>query len=126
MTDILWELEKGVFDRVEPAVSVPVYDNVPQNSAYPYVVYNGADSDQDDFLNGAMDNVSFSLNVWSQEGGKKGIQNIMGEIYNALHNESFSITGGTVVSIRVTRRRAVAEDPETMNGQISCLARIRH
>lgn len=127
MSDQALALQKAVFAELSSALSVPVYDAVPQDSNYPYVTYNATNVNNDDFLTERMDQLSISLNVWSRTLGQEEVLRIMGDIDDALHRARLSLDTGSLVSLRVTAKRTNREDDnETYMGQISLLAHIQH
>lgn len=120
-------LQKAIFAKLGSALSVTVYDAVPQDSDYPYVTYNDTNVNNDDFLTERMDQLSISLNVWSRTLGQEEVLRIMGDIDDALHRARLSLDTGSLVSLRVTAKRTNREDDnETYMGQISLLAHIQH
>lgn len=91
------DLQKAIYGAINTVISAPVYDHVPQNATYPYVVI-GEDNFNDwstDDKNGFVATVN--LHVWDRPkgtSGKRGKQvtkEIQGEIYNILQRSNFAI-----------------------------------
>lgn len=87
------EIQKAIYSALDSALSVPVYDDVPDNAAAPYVVI-GADTlvafDTDD---GSGFEATLTIHSWSVYRGRKEIKELQGAIYDALHRAELSISG---------------------------------
>ena len=120
-------LQKALFAELGNALTEPVYDQVPHDASYPYVNFNTADTQPNDFLAERMSEVAVSLNVWSRSGGQAEVQRVIGEIYKALHKTRLPLDVGDMIEIRVTNLRTGREkDAKTYTGQVSLLALIHH
>ena len=88
-----------------------VYDEVPENSSYPYVNI-GADA-QNEYdtkdLNGS--DVTINIDVWSQYKGSKEAKNIMDRVHTLLHDTSLTVTGFNLVNLRF-QSSGVLRDPD--------------
>lgn len=93
------EIQQAVFDRLASDSSLTVYDHVPEDAAFPYVVI-GEDThvpfDTDDSL-GAESTVT--IHVWSRYRGKKEAKEIQGIIYDALTRQELTIDGYDLITI---------------------------
>lgn len=98
--------------------TVPVYDYVPQDSAYPYVVIDGTEIINDDPLASRRDERMIYLSVWSQYLGQKETWDILAAIDNLLHNTKPVPDVGRIAICRVNSKRTVREpDNLTFQGQ---------
>lgn len=92
-------LQSAVYQRLSDALSVPVYDDVPANAEFPYVVL-GEDThipwDTDDST-GAESTIT--LHIWSRERGKREAKQIQGEIYAALNRYDLPVSGFHTVTM---------------------------
>lgn len=92
-------LHEAVFDRLSGQLSTPVYDNVPKNASFPYVVI-GEDThvpfDTDDSLGSES---TVTIHVWSRYRGKKEAKQIQGEIYDALTRQELELDGYDLITI---------------------------
>lgn len=91
------EIQKAVFTRLNNALSVPVYDAVPDNAVAPYVVI-GDDTlieFDSDLLNGFEATVT--IHTWSVYRGRFEVKQLMGLIYNALHRAELNVQGYNLV-----------------------------
>ena len=110
-----WELQKAIFTALNGNVSgignanVPVYDDVPEGTVYPYVVIGEETSSN----NGTktLDGVehTLTLHVWSQYRGRREIKEIMQSVYEKLHNTAITVTGASLVNIRQEFSNTLAE-----------------
>lgn len=93
------EIQQAVFDRLASDSSLTVYDHVPEDAAFPYVVI-GEDThvpfDTDDSL-GAESTVT--IHVWSRYRGKKEAKDMQGTIYDALTRQELTIDGYDLITI---------------------------
>lgn len=94
-------LQKAVFDALDGYVQLtaPVYDNVPQDSGFPYIVVG-----EDNINNWDTDSelgvtASVVIHTWSRYRGKKETKELQGHIYDALHRASLAATGYNFVTI---------------------------
>jgi len=91
------EVQKAIYGVLDNALSIPVYDDVPDNANAPYVVIG-----DDTFVEFDTDSeVGFEATVtihsWSVYRGRSQVKNIMGQIYNALHRAEFTVTGYNLI-----------------------------
>lgn len=111
-----WELQKALFSTLNGSVtgmesaSVSVYDDVPENTAYPYVVI-GEESTSN---NGSKDldglEHTITLHIWSQYRGRREIKEIMESVYSLLHNTAITVSGASLVNIRQEFSTTLAEN----------------
>ena len=92
------EIQQAVFDALG-AEGLRVYDHVPSDAAFPYVVI-GEDThipfDTDDSL-GAESTVT--IHVWSRYRGKKEAKELQASIYSALTRAELSIDSYDLITI---------------------------
>jgi hypothetical protein len=120
-----WELQKAIFTKLNGNVdgldgaNIPVYDDVPQQSNYPYVQIGEETSAN----NGTktLDGIEHTLtmHIWSQYRGRREIKTIMKSVYDLLHNTAISVTGASLVNVRQEFSTTLAEnDGITRHGVI--------
>lgn len=119
-------LHKALFAKLG-ALSTPVYDAVPQGTAYPYITIDmSAASNMDALVERTQERFVY-LNVWSESRGQEQVLGIIGDIDAALHNVRLTLDTGTVVSVRVdqtaTRRDA---DNVTFMGSVTLRIITQH
>jgi len=120
-----WELQKAIFAKLNGNVdgldgaNIPVYDDVPQQSNYPYVQMGEETSAN----NGTktLDGLEHTLtmHIWSQYRGRREIKTIMKSVYDLLHNTAISVTGASLVNVRQEFSTTLSEnDGITRHGVI--------
>ena len=77
-----------------------VFDDVPENTAYPYVVIGEETATNIDTKDKDAHEHTLTIHVWSQYRGRKKIKNIMSSVYTTLHNASITVSGASLVNIR--------------------------
>ncbi len=119
-TSIFSTLTGGTLTDISgTSITSKVFDDVPEGTAYPYVVIG----EETAIPVGAKDTDghehTLTFHVWSQYRGRKEIKQIMQQIYTLLHNVAISITGATLVNIRHEFERTLLEsDGITRHGVI--------
>lgn len=117
-------LQKAIFtalngDSTLGNLVTGVYDCIPDNTAFPYVVI-GEETGRN---NGTvtLDGLEYTLtmHVWSDYKGSYETKNIMARIYDLLHNQSIAVTGASLVNIRQEFEQIVIDsDGVTRHGII--------
>jgi hypothetical protein len=110
-----WELQKSIFSTLNGnttgmnGANVPVFDDVPEGTLYPYVVLGEETAVNNGTKN--LDGVEHTLTIhaWSQYRGRREIKEIMQSVYENLHNTAISVTGASLVSIRQEFNTTLAE-----------------
>ena len=90
------EIQAAIFAQVS-AIGYPVFDHVPQDTAFPYIVIGDDTSipwDTDDSLGSET---TCTIHIWSRHRGRKEVKEIGRTIYEKLHRAEFPIIGGTLV-----------------------------
>ena len=119
-TSIFSTLTGGTLTDISgTSITSKVFDDVPEGTAYPYVVIG----EETAIPVGAKDTDghehTLTFHVWSQYRGRKEIKQIMQQIYTLLHNVAISITGATLVNIRHEFERTLLEsDGITRHGVV--------
>jgi len=113
------EIQKAVYAVLSGALSVPVYDHVPQDTKYPYVVVGDDTSvpfDTDDSLGSES---TVTVHVWSQYRGRSEVKALLQEIYDALHRQDVAVENATTIeSIAEFQETIVEADGLTRHGII--------
>lgn len=112
-------LHKALLTALNSACSCSVYDGVPQDAAFPYVVIDYMTSENNDFLVGRMDVRFVYLMVWSRNLGQAEVMGIIEEI-ETLNEQPLTLDTGAVASLRVDSKRTAREaDNLTFKGQVT-------
>ncbi len=85
----LWPLQKAIFQRLSSDSTLSgmvtgVFDQVPENQPYPYVVIGEPNELPFDTKNTFGEEISLVIHVWSKYPGKKEAYNILGACQQAL------------------------------------------
>ncbi len=103
-----FELQKSVFgvlnsanitDAAGSAIS-GVFDDVPEGTAYPYIVVGEESSNNVSTKSLDMHEHTLTIHTWSQYRGLKEIKVIMKQIYDNLNDVSLNVTGGQAVNMK--------------------------
>jgi len=92
------EIQTAIFTRLNTGLTVPVFDNVPDNQPKPYVVVGDDTVIEWDTDNNAGFEATITLHVWSDYPGKAEVKTIQGEIYDLLHRAEFSVIGYNLIN----------------------------
>ena len=93
-------LDGGTINDADGNAITGVFDDVPENTAYPYVVIGEETATNIDTKDKDAHEHTLTIHVWSQYRGRKEIKNIMSSVYTLLHNASTTVSGASLVNIR--------------------------
>ena len=104
----IFELQKSVFSALNGASITDaggsaitcVFDDVPQDTAYPYIVIGEETASNISTKTLDMHEHTLTIHTWSQYRGRKEIKVIMEQIYDTLNNASLSVSGGQAVNMK--------------------------
>ena len=97
---IFTALDNATINDVSGNSITGVFDDVPENTAYPYVVIGEETATNIDTKDKDAHEHTLTIHVWSQYRGRKEIKNIMSSVYTTLHNASITVSGSSLVNIR--------------------------
>jgi plastocyanin/RNA-binding protein YhbY len=80
--------------------NVSVFDDVPENTAYPYVVIGEETTSNSGTKTKDGVEHTLTIHVWSQYRGRREIKEIMQSVYEKLHNTAISVIGASLINIR--------------------------
>ena len=104
------DLQKAIYATLDAALSVPVYDEVPEGAALPYVVI-GDISEVGDYSHSVDGRqMTVTIHVWSNYPGMAEARTIAADITAALHFQELQITGYRPVPL-VLEYHNVLRDP---------------
>jgi len=105
MTDSGNAFQAALFEVLTSALSVPVYDAVPEGSTFPYVVIGDDNAVESDSFSTTRDDRTIRLTVWSAMVGKKEVREIAADIRAALHRQRLTLTTGRLVHMWIEREQ---------------------
>lgn len=117
MSDAALEVQTAVLTQLIAQLTCPIYDHVPEDTNFPYVTI-GQDT-QDDWSGEGFEGETHTLtiHIWSQYRGRKEAKDLMKEIKDALHEQSLTLTGHSLVLLRWEFADTVLEeDGRTYHG----------
>lgn len=79
---------------------VAVYDEVPENSAYPYISIGEATSTDYSTSDLSGSQTTMTIHIWSQYKGAKEAKNIMDRVHTLLHDTTLTVTGFNLINLR--------------------------
>lgn len=110
-------IQEAIYTALTAALSVPVYDDVPQpddsgaSDDFPYVTIGEDVITYDDTDTEDIKQVSVTVHVWSRYSGRREVKQIQGQIYSALHRTDLSHPGYNFITL--TEQSATSErDPD--------------
>ena len=103
-----FELQKSVFGVLNSAnitdaagsAITGVFDDVPEGTAYPYIVVGEESSNNISTKSLDMHEHTLTIHTWSQYRGLKEIKVIIAQIYDNLNDVSLSVSGGQAVNMK--------------------------
>lgn len=122
MADCLWELQKAAFtvldgDATLSGLVTGVYDQVPQDTSFPFVVIESIGSSGKSTKTEEVIQAIVSIAVYSRYRGKKEVWEILNEVKRIMHNNLLSMTGCTMVINKYQRSGAqILSDGLTQRG----------
>jgi Protein of unknown function (DUF3168) len=122
MSDAGWAIQTAIFTALNGNIGagVSVYNHVPQNAAYPYVVIDGCEIVSDDYFTERKSTYNVYLSVWSQYNGNRQVLDIISAIDTALHRKKLTLTFGSMVNMIIARKRCkIDADGITYMGAVS-------
>ncbi|MCJ0932923.1 DUF3168 domain-containing protein [Virgibacillus halodenitrificans] len=110
----LWPLQVSLFQRLTNDADVMkivtgVFDHVPADQAYPYVVIGEPVSDPWDTKTTTGEQIAIVIHVWSQYKGKKECYDILNACLQATSNR-LSIEGGFSIENQERTNMTVFDD----------------
>lgn len=116
--------------RNDPGVTALIgarsYDRPPDNAVHPYVTLGPADAFEDDAEGITALEVTQQIDVWSlYQGGQSEARRVADAVRKALHNHETALADGTLVDMRVTAVRVMADpDGVTSHGVVTIQALV--
>jgi len=106
------ELQKAIYSRMinysaltsllatDPRSTSPaVYDHVPQDATFPYVVVGDTTMAPFDTDDSTGNDATVTIHVWSEYRGRIETKEIQDAIYNALHRNDLTVTGSDTIMV---------------------------
>ena len=127
MADPLAAIHKAIYTALNTAMSIDVYDYVPQNASYPYVEIERSVASSEDSLVAQKDNVFTFVTIWSDYKGQKEILEQMETAYAALHRQKLALDNGNMVECMVQMRDTSRDvNDKTFIGSLTVRSLVEH
>lgn len=112
--DWLKEIQEQMYTTLSDA-ELTVYDFVPDNEHWPYVTFGDPDTAAFDTQEYDGAEITYPIHVWHrpEDRGKAPVLEIQQTIYDLLHKTDFTLTCGSVVSMRFLNAEIVV-DPDNV------------
>jgi len=113
-----FELQKTVFSALNSAsitdaagsAITGVFDDVPEGTAYPYVVMGEETATNIGVKDKDMHEYTQTIHVWSQYRGMRDVKEIMEQIYTLLNDYSITVSGASAITLRHEFQTVLLED----------------
>ena len=108
MTDLSWPVQQTVFTTLTGNAGIQVllgsparvYDHVPTDATFPYLTIGDDTAREAGAKTFEGQEITLTLHAWSRQRGRNQTKDILAAAYTALHDQSLSLTGGTLVNLR--------------------------
>ena len=113
-----WNLQKAIYSRLnggsitdenDQAIT-GVFDDVPEGTAYPYVVMGAETATNIGLKDKDMHEYTQTIHVWSQYRGLRDVKEIMEQIYTLLNDYSITVSGASAITLRHEFQTVLLED----------------
>lgn len=124
MSDPALALQAALYGRLSAELSCPVYDAVPSDATYPYVVLDAEAVTNASPLSGRKrEHRYIYLSVWSTYAGQAEVKRLNAEIAAALDGRPLELSTGRAVAVRV-ERMATQREPDGVTYQGTVTVRV--
>lgn len=121
----LMEIQRALYTRLSGdgvlmGMVSGVHDDVPQNSALPYVILGDGDQNVRPADAAVVTECQLELQVWTRTGGRKTALTILNRLHALLHLGTLTLSGYQLVTLRVEQASTrLAEQGERMLGEMT-------
>lgn len=126
----LMEIQRALYtklggDGVLMGMVSGVYDDVPQNSALPYVVIGDGNQNVRPSDAAVVTECQLELHVWTQAGGRKTALTILNRLHALLHLGTLTLSGYQLVTLRVAQASThLAVQQERLTGTLTVFVAV--
>lgn len=121
-------LQKGVYDILTANQGTPVYDDVPEEAAFPYISFGLFTAKSNGGKVTDISDVSITLLIWSDYEGKKVVNGIAEEIIAVLgeNKPNLSDDDFRMMSLEFDILEAFPEDEYGYRAAVTFIAKIQN
>jgi hypothetical protein len=100
-----WLLQQAVYSRLSgdaalATMGAAVYDEVPQDAAYPYITLGDVTETSNDTMGRTGRDVTLTIHIWSQYPGSKQAKEVYGRLDELLDRWTPTVTGWNAVQMQ--------------------------
>jgi hypothetical protein len=105
MTSASWALQQAVFATLCAAGDVHalagnrIFDAVPRNAAFPYIVVGEAAETPNNSADGSLSEHKLQVHIWSRGGGHREIKQLAEAVREALDGASLVLSGHCLIDL---------------------------
>jgi len=93
MSDASSAVQAAIYEALDAALLVPVFDRVPQNQVPEYVVIGeGNELPADTKTHHGVEHI-LDINVYTDKRGQKSVKDILATVYTTLHRRTIDVSG---------------------------------
>jgi hypothetical protein len=119
-----WQVQKSIVGALKSDVALiallggeRIYDSVPRQASYPFVVYGQSIASDWSTSSERGDEHLLTLHVWTKSGGKRDVFRIMNEVRRVLGEVELALTDHRLVNLRpISEDARLDEDGRTYHG----------
>lgn len=124
-------LQKAIYEALQPPVyedGVPVYDDVPEDAALPYITLGGFTCKTNGAKQTDISDVSLQIHIWSEYEGKLEVNEIANDIITILSAVKLDLSADNfnVMSQGVDFFEAFPEEQYGYHGIVTLVAQIQN
>lgn len=114
-----YQIQQAIYDALtqSPGVNYNVFDDIPQETSYPYINVGEATSGPFDTKTFNGFETAIIVHSWSRYSGRAEVKEMMGSVYDVLHNTQLPVTGyNTVLCLFEFSETFLEDDGITRHG----------
>lgn len=121
-------LQKGVFFILSTKQTTPVYDDVPQDAALPYITLGAFTDKQVGNKTADIHDISQQIHIWSEYEGKKEVNDIANDVTAVLTSWPIDLSADdfNMMSQDVDFFEAFPEETDGYHGVVTFTAKIQN
>ena len=110
-------LQQAVYTQLSVALSIPVFDDVPQGELFDYVEIGEADQDEFDTDDTLGAESVIVIHSWSRYRGRKQVKEIQNDVYQSLQRAQLNVIGYHLITCDFVSSETFTEsDGKTRQG----------
>lgn len=119
-------LQTGLFSLLSAGQTTPVYDDVPEDSAFPYITIGAFTCKRVPDKTSDIWDASIQLHIWSNHNGKAEINAVADDIATVITSVAIEAQGFAVISQDVDFFEAFPEEEFGYHGVLTIVVTIQN